>query len=281
MRVLCIASLLLATFLPGDPPRMPEYGKETPPAPRSMKEVRAAMAGAPTAPAAARDLTLVLVSGRKDHGLGEHDYPAWKKVWATQLGLAPGVRVRTADEWPSAEDLGAADVLLFFQQGQWTPERAKDLDAHLARGGGAVYLHYAVDGGKDPAGFASRIGLAWQGGKSKFRHGDLELAFEPGHEITRNLERLKFHDESYWNLAGDAADVKLLASGVEDGRPQPLLWTRENGKGRVFACILGHYAWTFDDPLFRLLVLRGTAWTAKEPVDRFNDLVFPGARISD
>jgi type 1 glutamine amidotransferase len=277
MRALCIAFLLLL----GDPTRMPEYGKETPPAPRPMKEVRAAMAGAPAPPAPPRELTLVLVSGRKDHGLGEHDYPAWKKVWATLLGLAPGIRVRTADEWPSPEDLAAADVLLFFQQGKWTPERAKDLDAHLARGGGAVYLHYAVDGGSDSAGFAKRIGLAWQGGRSKYRHGNLELAFEPAHEITRNLERLKFQDESYWNLVGDAADVKLVATGMEEGRPQPLMWTREVGKGRVFACILGHNAWTFDDPLFRLLVLRGAAWTAKEPVDRFNELVFPDARITD
>jgi len=36
---------------------------------------------------------------------------------------------------------------------------------------------------------------------------------------------------------------------------------------------------TFDDPQFRILLLRGIAWTAKEPVDRFNDLVPPGASI--
>ena len=32
--------------------------------------------------------------------------------------------------------------------------------------------------------------------------------------------------------------------------------------------------------LFRVLLLRGIAWTAREPVDRFNDLVWPGADIA-
>jgi hypothetical protein len=27
-------------------------------------------------------------------------------------------------------------------------------------------------------------------------------------------------------------------------------------------------------------LLRGIAWTAKEPVDRFNDLVWPGADVA-
>jgi len=46
------------------------------------------------------------------------------------------------------------------------------------------------------------------------------------------------------------------------------MWTTEKGQGRVFVSIRGHYCWTFDDPLFRILLLRGIAWTAKEPVDR-------------
>lgn len=60
-------------------------------------------------------------------------------------------------EWPAAEDLASADVLVFYQQGRWTPERARDLDAYLGRGGGLAYLHYAVDGGTDPA---------WPGGSA-------------------------------------------------------------------------------------------------------------------
>jgi type 1 glutamine amidotransferase len=54
----------------------------------------------------------------------------------------------------------------------------------------------------------------------------------------------------------------------------------EHGKGRVFVSIPGHYSWTFDDPLFRVLLLRGVAWAAREPVVRFIDLVMIGADVA-
>jgi type 1 glutamine amidotransferase len=72
---------------------------------------------------------------------------------------------------------------------------------------------------------------------------------------------------------------RVIGRGVEDGQPWPQLWVGEPGRGRVFVSIPGHYAWTFDDPLFRLLVLRGIAWSARQPVDRLNELVWPGARV--
>ncbi|HUG89184.1 MAG TPA: ThuA domain-containing protein [Planctomycetaceae bacterium] len=273
----------LMTFLLTAPPRMPEYGPGTPPVPRSRAEVEAVLAGGPEASTAPRPLQIVLVAGAKDHGPGEHDYPAWQTAWKELLGVANEVEVSTADGWPSAPQLQTADVLVFYQRGTWTPERAADIDAHLARGGGLVYIHYAVDGGPDPAGFAERIGLASQGGRSRFRHGPLELHFDRGsqHPIARNFGRVAFHDESYWQLAGDRAKIGVLATGMEEGQPQPLFWTTEPGRGRVFVSILGHYSWTFDDPLFRVLLLRGIAWTAREPVDRFNELVTIGARLAE
>jgi putative heme-binding domain-containing protein len=271
----------LMTFLLTEPPRMPDYGPSRPPPARSRREVERVLAGAPSSAGKTRPLRIALVAGRKDHGPGEHDYPAWLTVWPRLLSMAEETTASTAMEWPSADDLKTADVLVFYQQGRWTPERAKDIDAFLARGGGLVYVHYAVDGGADAPGFAQRIGLAWRGGQSKFRHGPLDLDFSPAadHPLARNFDKVHFHDESYWQLAGDASRIRLLASGKEDGRSQPLFWTLEHAKGRVFVSILGHYSWTFDDPLFRILLLRGIAWSAREPVDRFNELATPGARV--
>jgi putative heme-binding domain-containing protein len=273
----------LLVFLLADLPRMPDYGKGTPPPPRTRQEVKAALAGAPDPPAKTRPIHVVLVAGKKDHGPGEHDYPAWQKVWQRLLSLADDTRVTTATDWPSPGQLKSADVLVFYQHGTWTPQRARDIDAYLARGGGLVYLHFAVGGGADAPGFAQRIGLAWRDGQSRFRHGPLDLGFEGGarHPIARNFGKVHFHDESYWRLVGDVNKVRVLATGKEEGRAQPLFWTLEPGKGRVFVSIPGHFAWTFDDPLFRVLLLRGIAWAAREPVDRFNDLVTVGARVKD
>jgi type 1 glutamine amidotransferase len=278
----------LLTFLLTPAPRMPDYGSTQPPPVRKREELAAVLTGAPAEPQTKKTIQVVLVAGPKDHGPGEHDYPAWQSVWREWLACANKVNIEVAHRWPSATQLATADVLVFYQQGEWTAERARDLDAYQARGGGLVYLHYAVDGGKDPLGFAERIGLAWKGGASKFRHGALELHFERGseHPIARNFGRVDFVDETYWNLLGNKQHIDLLATAVEDNMPQPIFWTVERTAsapgakaGRVVVSILGHYSWTFDDPLFRLLVLRSIAWTAHDSVDRFNDIVAIGARI--
>jgi putative heme-binding domain-containing protein len=273
----------LMLFLLSGPPHLVDYGRLKPPASRPLKEVQAVLAGSEHPPASLRKVKVVLVAGRKDHGPGEHDYPAWKVMWQRLMTMAPETVVETADEWPSPGQLETADCLVFYQQGTWTSQRAQDIDAYLARGGGLVYIHYAVDGGQDAPGFAQRIGLAWRGGASAFRHGELELGFEPGkdHPIARNIQSLKLHDESYWQLTGDPTVVRVIATGIENGKPQPLFWTLEPSNGRVFVSIPGHFSWSFDDPLFRLLLLRGIAWSTKESVDRFNELVLPGARVAE
>jgi putative heme-binding domain-containing protein len=273
----------LLTFLLMEPPHLSLEGAAAPPPPRSRQELRALLAGAPNPPSPTRRIKVILVAGPKDHGPAEHDYPAWQKAWVELLSAGEPIEVASAWEWPTKADLDSADVIVFYQQGAWTPQRAGDIDAFLKRGGGLVYIHYAVDGGRDAPGFAQRIGLAWQGGHSSFRHGPLDLDFTSArdHPIARNFSKVKFVDESYWNLVGDPARIKLVATGVEDGEKQPLFWTLEPAKGRVFVSIPGHFSWTFDDPAYRLLLLRGIAWVAKEPVDRFNTLAVPGARIAD
>jgi type 1 glutamine amidotransferase len=189
--------------------------------------------------------------------------------------------VTTAEIWPAASQMQNADAIIFYSDNPgWNPVRAKELDAFLARGGGALFLHYAVDGHQDVEELAQRIGLAWRGGASKFRHGALDLKLQ-AHPLASGLSNLNFIDESYWNLVGNEKDIDVLASGTEENATKPLLWTRQQGKGRVFVSIPGHYTWTFDDPLFRLLILRGLAWSVGEPLDRFAELATVGARIGE
>ena len=275
-----LATLLFVACMQDDRAlRMPIYGKGHPPAPRSKKEVEAALAGSKSGETRRIDVTLV--AGKKDHGPGSHDYPAWLEVWSRLLGKSGKTSVSKAMDWPSEEQLKTADVLVFYQRGTWTEGQAKDIDGVLARGGGLVYLHWSVGAGNGSDDKAKRIGLTWKKDQSKYRHGPVELTFDSkgGHPITRNFDKVRFHDESYWRLGGNAAMINVLATGVEEGKPWPLLWTKEKGKGRVFVSILGHFSWTFDDPLYRLLILRAIAWSAGEPVDRFNDVVIPGSRV--
>ncbi len=271
----------LLTFLLTQPLAPAPLERKGAPPPRGRAEVEAVLKdAAPVKPVRKRHI--VLVAGPKDHGPGEHDYPLWQRRWLNLLGLAEGVTVSTADRWPAPKQWEMADVIVFYSANPaWSAEKAKDLDAYLERGGGLVYLHWAVNGGKAAEALAERIGLAGRAGM-KYRHGPLELTFPDGkHPITRGFSKTRFVDESYWQMLGDPKKIEVLATAVEEGQPRPLLWTYERGKGRVFVSILGHYTWTFDDPLFRVLVLRGLAWTAGEPADRWTGLATVGARLAD
>ena len=142
---------------------MPDYGKGTPPPPRSMAEVKAVLAGAPSPAAKTRPIHIVLVASKKDHGPGEHDYPAWQTVWQKLLATAADVKATTVMDWPTDEDFKKADVLVFYQKGKWTAERAKTVDAYL-RGAAA----WSASTGPFMAGPTRRAlpsGSAWRGGR--------------------------------------------------------------------------------------------------------------------
>jgi putative heme-binding domain-containing protein len=273
----------LMTFLLTEPLAPAPIERDGAPPPRSRAEVAKVLGGLEPPAGPGKRLRILLAAGPKDHGPGEHDYPLWQRRWFNLLSLADNVAVDMVMGWPGAARLARTDVVVFYSNNPgWSKERAKELEAFLARGGGAVYLHYAVDGHRAVDELARSIGLAWRGGAARFRHGALELTLSGEKSpITRGLSRLKLIDESYWRLAGDPDGVNVLATAVEEGKAQPLVWTRTRGKGRVFVSIPGHYNWTFDDPLFRLLVLRGLCWAAGEDADRLSELATVGARIGE
>jgi len=256
-----------------------------PPPPRKRAEVDAILSQtSPTGQTSpAKPLKILLAAGPKDHGPGEHDYPLWQKRWTTLLRLADGVTVDNAWEFPKPEQLAAADVTVFFSKNPgFNPRTAMLLDEYQNRGGGLVYLHWAVNGDEHAQVLAERIGLA--GGKFgvKYRHGEFDLVFkQPAHPVTQGFPTVHFTDETYWALQGDVNRINVLGTGVEEGEPRPQLWALERGQGRVIGCVPGHYTWTFDDPLYRLLVLRAICWTGKqEYVDRLSELATVGARIA-
>lgn len=270
----------LMTYLLTPPPSMPlESSMKAPPL-RSKADVLKVLDNSAALPEQLDELKLVLVAGKKDHGRGEHDYPAWQVQWSRLLAGAAQVQIDVAQDFPSDEQLDAADVLIFFQKGAWNDMRAKKLDAYLNRGGGAIYIHWAVNGDERSPEFAQRIGLASRGGHIKYRHGPLKLDLHnTDHPILRNMDTLELLDESYWMLSGDPGKITLLATSTEENAAWPQIWCYEQGAGKVFVSIPGHYSWTFDDPYFRTIILRAIAWSANQPIDRFNELVLPGARV--
>ncbi|MDQ3329386.1 MAG: ThuA domain-containing protein, partial [Planctomycetota bacterium] len=261
----------------------PAPAKQEPAFPqRSADEVQAVMASLPatTVKTDSKSIVVTLVAGKQDHGRGEHDYPAWQASWTTLLQAAKGVAVQTAHEWPSPEQWRDSDVLVFyFWNHDWSAERLKQLDEYLARGGGAVVLHSALISDRDPEELAKRWGLAAQPKRTKYRHGPAKLLFETTKAEKENASllssgfaTLSLVDETYWPMIGDRRKVTVLATAVEDGAEWPMLWTYQPGPGRVWASVIGPYTRTLADLLFKILVLRGLAWAADQPLDRFQHL---------
>ena len=287
---------------------------------RNRSEVEAVLAKAPKPSRGRKlsELNIVLVAFKKDHGPNEHDYPLWQKRWAVLLGgkeagqekqvnlygppprgkekrvLAGALKVQvsTAYGWPSKEQFTTADLIVMFCYAQWDEQRLEDLQGFLSRGGGFVILHPAViiPKGKNITDQVTKlIGLAWEYDYTRWRHGPMDLKISAAdHPICAGLPKtIQLLDEAYWPLKGDRSKVTVLATSDEtiskdfdQTKPEPMFYTYEYGKGRVFSCILGHYTWTFDDPYFRILLLRGMAWAAGESPYRFDRLVMRGVPFS-
>lgn len=232
-----------------------------------------------------RPLNIVLVASKQDHGPGEHDYPGWQKSWSKLLGQSERVTVTNAWQWPTADQFARADVMIFyFWNHAWTPEVYQQLDAFVARGGGLVLLHSSCIADREPEALSEHIGLAAQPKRSKYRHGEMDLRFSArgDHPLIAGLPRtIHMLDETYWPMIGDTNKVEVLATATEEDQDWPMAWTFGRGKGRVFGTVQGHYSWTYDDPFFRIMLLRAIAWSADEPIARLEHLATVGVRFKD
>jgi putative heme-binding domain-containing protein len=217
-----------------------------------------------------REFRIVLVASQQDHGPGQHDYPAWQKSWHELLSHVANVVVSDAWLWPNEEEFSGADVIVFYYWNHdWNQQKFQQLDKYLARGGGIVTLHSGTIGTPDPEQLALRIGLASDSGKTKYLHTPADLNLAGEHPIVRGLpKRLHFVDEPYWPMIGDTNKVEVLANVELDGGAWPMMWTYQQGLGRTFSSIFGHYTWTLEDPLFRLIIVRGIAWAGGRDVNR-------------
>jgi type 1 glutamine amidotransferase len=144
-----------------------------------------------------------------------------------------------------------------------------------------VLIHSATWTKPEPSPeIAQVIGI---GGFQLFRHGPVRLTFAASkHPICAGLPEtiVLDDDETYWPPTPMMDRVTVLATSFEDNgargatpkSAQAMFWCYEVGRGRVFGCVPGHQAKTFDDPMFRTLLLRGIAWGTGESPSRWDAL---------
>src|SRR4029453_7209893 len=128
-------------------------------------------------PVRGADKRIVLIAGKPSHPPGMHEFRAGCLLLQKALTGFPGVTVQVYDGgWPSkqvdgarVDDSAALDnadaVLIYSDGGKGNPaiqgERAKVLDALVAKGAGLGFAHYAVE---VPAGVPGDTMQRWIGG---------------------------------------------------------------------------------------------------------------------
>ncbi|MBZ0254602.1 ThuA domain-containing protein [bacterium] len=185
------------------------------------------------------------------------------------------------------------DVVVSNYNGKlWSKETQEDFEDYIKNGGGFVSYHAADNAFPEWLEFNKMIALGGWGGRNeksgpkvRIRDGKIVLDHSPGsggthgarrnyevvmydqnHPISKGLPKVWMHvkDELYANLRGPANIKDLLGYGhskVTD-EDEPLLFTVEYGKGRVFHTALGHDVEAMRCVGFSFTLQRGAEWAA-------------------
>ena len=244
-----------------------------------------------------RDIRILWLYGPEDHGGGEHDYVRIKELFVPMLKTIPRVTVEEAYLFPSKEQFERADLMIqFLHLPDLTDQQLKYFQSFVNRGGGVVSIHESciIRPLARAEKLAKCIGCSWKGNRDshwgKFSH-DHPLFLKTDHPAFKGLPgSVLLNDESYWSLLkregvevigtiapanGNAGASFEDISGSSAARSEAF-WTYRSGKGRVFGTTTGHYTYTYFDPIYRLLLLRGIAWCLEEDPAPFMPLVFHG-----
>ncbi len=209
-------------------------------------------------------------------------------------------------------------VVLDYNGDRWSKQTDEAFLEYVQAGGGVVVYHAADNAFADWEEFNRIIALGgWEGRNEKsgpyyyLRDGKVVIDNSAGaggshgsqreypmncrnskHPITKGLPDGWIHsqDEMYDRMRGPANIKDLLYTGYADptkggsGREEPLVFTVDYGKARIFHIMLGHCGPTLENnPAmqcagFQTLLLRGAEWAATGKVKQPVPADFPTAK---
>jgi len=144
-----------------------------------------------------------------------------------------------------------------------SPEGQKTIAGHVEAGGGLLALHTASICFDTWPGFGDVLGGHWVWGESYHPPlGPIRVdATDAAHPITEGLPSFSVRDEVYTRMALLPETTGLLEAVPGDGAgPQPLLWARTCGAGRVVYDALGHDVASMAHPVHARILARSALW---------------------
>ncbi len=210
---------------------------------------------------------------------------------------------------PSFEDYNL--VVLNYQGDAWPDETKAAFVRYVKNGGGVLVYHFACAAFPDWPEYNEIIGLGGWGGRNenwgpyvRWRDGRCVFDYTPGrggghgpmqpfaidvrypeHPIMQGLPPRFMHvpDELYGWLRGPAKNLTVLATAFApkdkggSDEHEPIFFTVQYGKGRVFFNALGHTAEQLKSVAFIVTYQRGAEWAASGKVTQPVPNDFPTA----
>ncbi len=223
-------------------------------------------------------------------GQNGHDWRAATPELRRMLEDTGRFEVRVIEEFRGAglEMLAPYDLVVvnYFDRRQpglrWGQRAEQAFLDYVRSGKGVVIYHFSVaafDGWEE---YEKICGGNWrpnQGHHSPKHDFTVDIK-DRDHPITRGLKKsfMILNDELYANLRWQpAGSYQVLATAWDDharyagkarqptpgpGMDQPMLWTTQHGRGRVFVTALGHDVEALGNLGFRATFTRGAEWAA-------------------
>ena len=169
----------------------------------------------------------------------------------------------------SAATLSRYDLLFLQLYNAKTPTLSDGAKENLVNfvkdGKGLALSHLSSASFKEWEEFHKLCGRYWVMGKSG--HGPRGVfkarITNKDNPITEGLADFEADDELYSELQGDAPITVLVEADSDwSKKTEPLVFTVEYGKGRVFHETLGHDARALSNPVTKILIQRGCQWAA-------------------
>lgn len=265
--------------------------------------------------AAEPQLKALVVDGQNNHGVWPtttkmmQQYLEETKLFTVDVAT-------TAKEGTDASfkpDFARYDVVISNYNGaDWPKETQEAFAKYVADGGGFVVVHAANNAFGNWQEYNEIIGLGGWGGRNEKsgpyvyldESGKVVRDESPGggghhgpqhpfsivvrdaeHPVTKGMPREWLHanDELYDQLRGPAENIHVLATAFAakekggSGRHEPMIFTVEYGKGRVFHTPMGHGIDSQECVGFITTLQRGAEWAATGKVTTKIPEDFPSA----
>ncbi len=216
-----------------------------------------------------KKIRVLLVTG---DDVSVHPWPVVSKAIKETLVSSGRFEVRVCEDagvLDSASSLARYDLVFLDYYNAQTPTLSaaakENLLNFVSNGKGFALAHLSSASFKEWPEFGKLCGRYWVMGTSG--HGP-RTPFKArianrDHPITQGLDDFVADDELYAKLQGDTPITVLVEADSDySHKTEPLAFTVEYGKGRVFHETFGHDGKALDNPTIQKLIQRGCEWAA-------------------